>query len=197
MSSGRNSAFVRSPSEGNGLGRRHFLADVAAVGGAAALSAVATNPTVADELAQAPRPSADSTTSATTGSRGKVQDVRSEIKEYKDPGTGGRVRRLTGDGSSNIHPYFTSSAFVGDDADSAVFLSNRSGAYQWHLLKISAARLVQLTAGPKLSANMACLARSGRLFYFDDQVLRSVHTDTLEDRELHRVPPGYRRMALR
>jgi oligogalacturonide lyase len=183
---------VRSTSLGNGIDRRHFLADVAAVGGAAALSAVATNPTVAGEPAQAPRPSAEGTTSATTGSRGKVQDVRSEIKEYKDPKTGGRVRRLTGDGSSNIHPYFTSSAFVGGDADSAVFISNRSGAYQWHLLKVSAARLVQLTAGPKLSPNMACLARSGRLFYFDDQVLRAVHTDTLEDRELYRVPPGYK-----
>jgi oligogalacturonide lyase len=192
MSRRENPASVRTTSEGNGVDRRHFLADVAAVGGAAALSALTANPLVAGEPAQEPRSSTDGTASATTGGRGKVQDIRSEIKEYKDPKTGGRVRRLTGDGSSNIHPYFTSSAFVGDDADSTVFVSNRSGDYQWHLLKISTARLVQLTAGSKLSPNMACLARSGRLFYFDDQVLRSVHTDTLDDRELYRVPAGYK-----
>jgi oligogalacturonide lyase len=172
--------------------RRRFLTDLAAVGGAAALSEAATSPLVAAEPAQEPGPSTGGTVSAATGGRGKVQDVRSEIKEYKDPRTGGRVRRLTGDGSSNIHPYFTSSAFVGDDADNAVFVSNRTGAYQWHVLRISAARLVQLTAGRKLSPNMACLARSGRLFYFDDQVIRSVHTDTLEDRELYRVPAGFK-----
>jgi oligogalacturonide lyase len=182
---------VRGTADENSVDRREFLADLAVVGGAAALSAAATSPLVAAEPAQEPRPSAGGTASA-TGGRGKVQDVRSEIKEYKDSKTGGRVRRLTGDGSSNIHPYFTSSAFVGDDADNAVFVSNRTGAYQWHLLKISAARLVQLTAGAKLSPNMACLARSGRLFYFDDQALRSVHTDTLEDRELYRVPAGFK-----
>jgi len=53
-------------------------------------------------------------------------------------------------------------AFVGDDADHAIFASNRSGAYQWYLLEIPAARLVQLTAGQKISPNMACVARSGR-----------------------------------
>jgi oligogalacturonide lyase len=183
---------VRGTSDGNRVDRRRFLTDLAAVGGAAALSAGATDPLVAAEPAQEPTPSASGTASAATGGRGKVQDVRSEIKEYKDPRTGGRVRRLTGDGSSNIHPYFTSSAFVGDDADRTVFVSNRTGAYQWHLLRISAGRLVQLTAGPKLSPNMACLAPSGTLFYFDDQVLRSVHTDSLEDRELYRVPDGYK-----
>ena len=125
------------------------------------------------------------------GGRGKVQDVRGEIKEYKDPKTGACVRRLTGDGSSNVHPYFTSWAFVGRDADHTVFISNRTGAYQWHLLNIPAAHLVQLTAGQKILPNMACLARSGRLFYFDGPVLHSVATDTLADRELYRVPAGF------
>jgi oligogalacturonide lyase len=183
---------VRGTSQGNGVDRRHFLTDLAAVGGAAALSVAATSPLVAAGPAQEPRPSAGGTASAASGGRGKVQDVRGEIKESKDPKTGGRVRQLTGDGSSNVHPYFTSTAFVGDDADRVVFVSNRTGAYQWHLLSISAARLVQLTAGEKLSPNMACLARRGRLFYFDDRALRSVNTDTLEDRELYRVPAGFK-----
>jgi oligogalacturonide lyase len=192
MPSSEKSAVARGTSEGNGVDRRHFLTDLAAVGGAAALSAAVTSPLVATAPAQEPRLSAGGAASAVTDGQGKVQDVRSEIKEYKDPRTGGRVRQLTGDGSSNVHPYFTSSAFVGDDADSVVFVSNRTGAYQWHLLKISAARLVQLTAGGKLSPNMACLTRRGRLFYFDDRALRSVHTDTLEDRELYRVPAGFK-----
>ncbi len=192
MASRERSASVRGTSNENWVDRRHFLTDLAAVGGVAAVSAAATNSLVAAEPAQEPRPSTGGTVPAATGDRGKVQDVRGEIKEYKDPKTGGRVRRLTGDGSSNIHPYFTSCAFVGPDADNTVFISNRTGAYQWHLLNIPTVRLVQLTAGQKLSPNLACLARSGRLFYFDDQVLRSVHTDTLENRELYRVPAGFK-----
>jgi hypothetical protein len=32
----------------------------------------------------------------------------------------------------------------------------------------------------------------GHLFYFDDRVLRSVDTTTLKDRELYRVPAGFK-----
>jgi oligogalacturonide lyase len=131
-------------------------------------------------------------TSPAAGGRGKVLQVRGEIKEYKDPKTGARVRRLTGDGSSNVHPYFTSWAFIGNNADNTILVSNRSGAYQWYLLDIPAGRLVQLTAGQKTSPNMACVAKSGWLFYFDGLALHSVKIDTLEDRELYRVPAGFR-----
>ena len=51
---------------------------------------------------------------------------------------------------------------------------------------------MQLTAGEKISANMACVARRGELFYFDGPVLRAVKTDTLQDRELYRVPAGFK-----
>ena len=176
MQSRKKSVFARGLSKGNRVDRRRFLTGLAALGGAANLLSAA-------EPARSSGPAA--------GGRGKVQDVRGEIKEYKDPKTGACVRRLTGDGSSNVHPYFTSWAFVGRDADHTVFISNRTGAYQWHLLNIPAARLVQLTAGQKILPNMACLARSGRLFYFDGPVLHSVATDTLADRELYRVPAGF------
>ena len=155
----------------NLVDRRLFLARVAALGGAA-VSLSGSHLMLAAEGVQDPGSVASSAAPA-AGGRGTVQEVRSEIKEYKDPKTGVRVRQLTGDGSSNVHPYFTSWAFVGDDADHTIFLSNRSGAYQWHLLDIPAARLVQLTAGQKVLPNMACVARSGRLFYFDGPVLRS------------------------
>jgi oligogalacturonide lyase len=36
------------------------------------------------------------------------------------------------------------------------------------------------------------VARRGRLFYFDGPVLHSLNTETLEDRELYRVPAGFR-----
>jgi oligogalacturonide lyase len=192
MASRERSASDRATSQGNRVDRRHFLTDLAAAGGAAAVSVAAANPLVAAEPAQEPKPATGAAAPAASGGRGRVQDVRSEIKESKDPKTGGRVRRLTGDGSSNIHPYFTSWAFVGDDADNTVFISNRTGTYQWHLLDVPAARLVQLTAGQKLEPNMACLARGGWLFYFDDQVLRAVDTNTLKDRELYRVPAGFK-----
>jgi len=168
------------------VNRRLFLAQAGALGGAA-MSLAGPNRLMAADS----QPAAGSAAPRAEG-RGRVQQVRDEIKEYKDPKTGARVRRLTGDGSSNVHPYFTSWAFVGDAADHTIFASNRSGTYQWYLLDIPAGRLVQLTAGEKLSPNMACVARSGRLFYFDGLALRSVTTETLEDRELYRVPAGFR-----
>ncbi len=172
------------------LDRRWFLTRLAALGGAA-MSASSLNFVVA---AEPPRNIGQATgdTSPAAAGRGKVVQVRGEIKEYKDPKTGARVRRLTGDGSSNVHPYFTSWAFVGSGADNTIFASNRSGAYQWHLLDIPAARLVQLTAGQKVSPNMACVSRSGELFYFDGLALHAVKTDTLADRELYRVPAGFK-----
>ena len=40
--------------------------------------------------------------------RGKTQNIDSEIREYRDKDTGARVWQLTGDGSDNVHLYFTS-----------------------------------------------------------------------------------------
>ena len=181
---------VPDRSRANRIDRRLFLTRLAALGGVA-VSASSLNLVVA---AEPPRNAGQATgdTGPAAGSRGTVQQIRGEIKEYKDPKTGARVRRLTGDGSSNVHPYFTSWAFVGNDAENTILVSNRSGAYQWYRLEIPTARLVQLTAGQKISANMACVARSGRLFYFDGPALHSIKTDTLEDRELYRVPAGFR-----
>ncbi len=167
--------------------RRLFLARLAALGGASvAMSGLDI------VMAAGPPQSTGQVTGEAGRVVGKVLQVRGEIKEYKDPKTGARVRRLTGDGSSNVHPYFTSWAFVGNDSNNTILVSNRSGAYQWYMLDIPAARLVQLTAGQKVSANMACVARSGHLFYFDGPALHSVKTDTLEDRELYRVPAGFK-----
>ena len=182
-------SFLDSPMV-NLIDRRLFLTRVAALGGAAVSVSSLNFAVAAEPLRNAGQVTGDASPAA--AGRGKVQQVRGEIKEYKDPKTGARVRRLTGDGSSNVHPYFSSWAFVGSGADTTIFVSNRSGAYQWHLLDIPAARLVQLTAGEKVSANMACVARSGWLFYFDGPALHSVKTDTLEDRELYRVPAGFK-----
>lgn len=172
------------------IDRRFFLTRLAALGGASVTMSGLDLLMAAEPLPSAGRVTGEASPAA--AARGKVQQIRSEIKEYKDSKTGARVRRLTGDGSSNVHPYFTSWAFVGDSADNAIFVSNRSGTHQWYLLDIPAGRLVQLTAGQKISANMACVARRGELFYFDGPVLHSVKTDTLEDRELYRVPAGFK-----
>ncbi len=120
--------------------------------------------------------------------RGKITSLSGEIKEYKDAKTGARVKRLTGDGSENVHPYFTSASFVGDGAERVIFTSDRSGRFQHYLLEIGKGRLVQLTDGEKLRPNMLCLAPGGRLFYFDGGELRMVVVDTLEDRALYRSP---------
>jgi hypothetical protein len=107
MASRERSGSDRTTSQGNRVDRRHFLTDLAAAGGAAAVSVAAANPLVAAKPAQEPKPATDAAAPSASGGRGRVQDVRGEIKESKDPKTGGRVRRLTGDGSSNIHPTFS------------------------------------------------------------------------------------------
>ena len=167
--------------------RRRFLRRLAAFGGAVVATSHLGLSVVAGQ-----QPAKTGNSGQAAGGRGKVQQIRGEIKEFKDPKTGAKVRQLTGDGSENVHPYFTSWAFVGDNADNAIFVSNRSGAFQWYLLEVPAARLVQLTAGESVSPNMACVARDGRVFYFDGRVLRSLKVDTLEDRELYRVPAGFK-----
>jgi oligogalacturonide lyase len=50
---------------------------------------------------------------------------------------------------------------------------------------------VQLTSGEKLSPNGGCVSRNGHLYYFDGPVLRSVNVETLEERQLYRVPNGF------
>jgi oligogalacturonide lyase len=124
--------------------------------------------------------------------RGRTWRVDSEIKEFKDPETGARVMQLTGDGSHNVHLYFTSESFFGGGSDRIVFGSNRSGRFQFYLLEIRQRKLVQLTDGEKLEPQKACLSPKGTLFYFDGPQLRFLRVDTLDDRDLYRVPDGWR-----
>jgi oligogalacturonide lyase len=124
------------------------------------------------------------------GAVGRTSNVSSEIREIRDPETGARVMRLTGGDSDNVHLYFTSESFVGD-SNRVVFSSNRSGRFQYYLLEIKERRLVQLTDGGDIRPNRGCLTRDGMLAYFDGPLLRAVSADTLEDRELYRVPDGW------
>jgi oligogalacturonide lyase len=171
------------------------LRDLSLLGGAALLrpgGLFGTASAGAQEAGAAPSAPAVHTDRKTEGGLGNSMRVSDEIMEYRDEETGARVRRLTGDGSGNVHLYFTSESFLTGPANRLVFASNRSGRFQFHLLDIEAAKLVQVTDGEDLSPVMACLDPAGRLFYFDGPALRAVALDTLEDRELYRVPEGVR-----
>ena len=124
--------------------------------------------------------------------RGRTQRVDSEVKEYRDADTGARVMQLTSGDSDNVHLYFTSESFVGGGSDRLVFGSNRSGRFQFYMLEIRERKLVQLTDGEAISPQQACLSPAGRLFYFEGSLLRSLRLDTLDDRELYRVPNGWK-----
>ncbi len=180
------------------VGRRSFLRRLALFGGTTIAAGLTLSKALRAEQQKVPNERSATgapavrTSAKTGGRRGATQDVASEIEEHKDEETGARVRRLTADGSDNVHIYFTSESFVGGGSDRVVFASNRSGRFQYHLLEIPARRLVQVTDGKEISPNMACVDPGGRLFYFDGPVLRSVNLDTLEDRELYRVPEGTR-----
>jgi len=124
------------------------------------------------------------------GPRGQTFSAAGEIKELRDPETGARVVQLTGGDSDNVHLYFTSDSFLAD-SNRVVFGSNRSGRYQFYLLETREQRLTQLTEREGIRPTLACLSRHGRLNYFDGSELRVLHLDTLEDREVYRVPGGY------
>lgn len=121
-----------------------------------------------------------------------MQRVDDEIKESRDPDTGARLRQLTGDGSDNVHLYFTSESFV-SGSERIVFGSNRSGRFQFYLLEIPEKRLVQLTSVPsEIDPQGACLSPTGVLFCFDGPELHRLQIDTLDDREIYRAPRGWK-----
>lgn len=158
-----------------GVARRSFLAQL----GAAAVTA----PML--------RAQQSSRGAGSSGVVGKTQRVDGEIKEYKDPETGARVMQLTGDGSDNVHLYFTSESFLDNGSNRIVFSSNRSGTSQFYLLEIKEKKLVQLTNRENVRGG-GCLSPNGHLLYFQGPVLHSLKVDTLDDRELYRVPEGWR-----
>ncbi|MHC4401761.1 MAG: oligogalacturonate lyase family protein [Planctomycetota bacterium] len=176
------------------MARRSFLGRVARFSGATMTAGAALGGTrlLGRQSGAEPAAAPPIHASAKTDGRGSTRRVGGEIQEHQDEETGARVRRLTADGSDNVHIYFTSESFVGGGSDNVVFASNRSGRFQFHLLEIPAGRLTQITDGDDVSPNMACVDPAGRLFYFDGPVLRSVSLDRLEDRELYRVPEGNR-----
>ncbi|MCL4851344.1 MAG: oligogalacturonate lyase family protein [Bryobacteraceae bacterium] len=160
---------------GAGIARRSFFTRLAGVSALAAHS-----------LRAQPAP-----TARDAGAAGKTSSAAAEIKEYRDPETRARVVQLTGDGSDNVHLYFTSESFLDGGSDRIVFGSNRSGRFQFYLLEIGAKRLVQLTARDNVRPTQACMAPNGRLYYFDGPALRALDVDKLDDRELYRVPEGF------
>jgi oligogalacturonide lyase len=167
-------AAIRSPGS---LPRRTFLRGLAA--------ASLTYGLARNYAAEAPTPALPP-----TGPRGRTTQIDSEIKEYRDKDTGARVRQLTGDGSDNVHLYFTSESFV-EGSNRIVFGSNRTGKFQHYMLEIREKKLTQLTDGQDIGPTMACLGGGGHLIYFDGPVLHSLKLDTLVDRELYRVPDGW------
>ena len=176
----------------SGIARRSFLGQLAAVPVAVTgLAQAAGTPPAQQVATPGTQPKAPSGV-AKLGAIGKTQSVDGEVKEYRDPETGARVMQLTGDGSDNVHLYFTSESFLAGGAERVVFGSNRSGRFQYYLLEIRERRLVQLTNASSINgAQRACLAPSGQLFYFDGPVLHCVQVDTQDCRELYRVPHGY------
>ena len=145
-----------------GIARRSFLGQLAGVPVAAAgLAHAAGTPQAQQGMPPGPQPKAPSG-GTKSGAIGRTQRVDGEVKEYRDPETGARVMQLTGDGSDNVHLYFTSQSFLGGGSERVVFGSNRSGRYQYYLLEIRERRLVQgqMTLGAGDRQRLAQAARS-------------------------------------
>ncbi|MEA3400630.1 MAG: oligogalacturonate lyase family protein [Armatimonadota bacterium] len=122
-----------------------------------------------------------------------VGDVHeAQMEEYRDPDTGALVRRLTGDGSDNAHLYFTSTSFVGEDAERVIISSDRAGGRAYFLLEIPRGQMVQVTEAGGRGFSQACLDPAGRLFHFDGRTLQVTDLSTLESEDLYQVPEGFR-----
>ncbi|HCA46507.1 MAG TPA: hypothetical protein DEP45_03830 [Armatimonadetes bacterium] len=121
-----------------------------------------------------------------------VGDVfEAHIEEFADSSTGAKVRRLTGDGSDNAHLYFTSTSFLGDDAERLIVSSDRLGQRAYFLLDIAEAKMVQVTEASDAAFSQACLDPAGRLFAFRGNSLMVVDLSTSATQELYRVPDGF------
>lgn len=77
--------------DGSSIDRRGFLAGLAALGGGVALASAAANPEMLVPKGATANPETPTTAPADAPSRkdvGKVTNIKSEMKEYKDPKTG-------------------------------------------------------------------------------------------------------------
>lgn len=115
---------------------------------------------------------------------------KSEIKEYADPTTGARVKRLTSHHAHNHHLYFTASSYTKDGH--IVFGSERAGSPQLFLMAMPSGEIVQLTDEEGLRPQLSCLHPCQDLAYYTTaRQVKQVNLQTFATEVLYEAPEGF------
>ena len=134
----------------------------------------------------------------------------SEWREHEDPLTGRHVRQLTDSPAEDYHLYFYNPS-VTPDGSYLVFFSERTGISNLFRLDLHSGVIVQLTDARAVRAEYwpftapikgvgSCLAAIGNhgreVFYFEGTDLCAVEIESLNHRQLLRLPPDRRASML-
>jgi len=130
---------------------------------------------------------------AVAGTRGGV--LSSDRARYTDPATEFPVVRLTSPAYSSFLPASYGRAFSRRNTF-LLFSSDRGGSLEAFRMDLKSGEWRQLTEASELDPRSLTLLADERSFaYFDGASLRQASLSSLRDRELYRVPEGWRRGA--
>ena len=120
------------------------------------------------------------------------QSFGPERREYRDPYTEARIIQLTNWRGHSNHFYFTTTSFLNDRE--LVFVSDRDNRTNLFLLELPTGRIRQITdAQEPIEPVYSCLNPKRReVYYFQGSALWAADLDSLEARQLYRVPDGRR-----
>ncbi len=121
----------------------------------------------------------------------KGDSIKLDFATRSDPVTGIPVTRLSDGIGDTYHPYFTM-PLLASDGSYLLVASNRTGEWQLHIIYLKEQRMVQVTEGEGVQAQGALLDRKNhRVYYIQQNMLKSVRLDTLEDIAHLHIPKGF------
>ena len=125
----------------------------------------------------------------------KGKSFPSEWKRYQDPATEFEVYRLT-DAVFSSHLPAPYNRALSRRHGLMLFSSDRAGTTQAFRMDLKTGECRQLTQANDLdSQSLTLLPGDGAFCFFDGRALRQANLATLRDREVYRIPEGWRRGA--
>ncbi len=119
----------------------------------------------------------------------------SELREFRDPKTGARVRQLTNYLGHSNHSYFTYPCWY-EDGRKIVIASDRENRTNFYGVDLASGTITQLTdldpADGALGAqSMTRNSRREEIYFLQGQTVFALNLKTLDPRPLLTIPPGY------
>jgi oligogalacturonide lyase len=116
-------------------------------------------------------------------------------RKFSDPTTEFEVFRLTNPAYTSLMPAYYGRG-IARNSGSMLFSCDRTGSMQAFRMDLKTGQCRQLTNAKELDAETVSLIPGDRSFcYFDGPSLRVMTLSALRDREIYRVPEGWKRTA--